>query len=969
MKRISALFFLLASAAWAQVTYTPNVGLQIPATGSANWDQPLNFNFNRLDQLFGGNVIPPGSKVMLTPVFGSGAPAMACVVSLEGNLYFDTSSLPWNQYVCHSLTWHQAGGGGGGTFPAAGIPKSTGGGWGPSYNIHGNSTYVQLSDNTGTSGHVPTYDANGNLKDTYTPHGNGTFIQASDNTGTATHLAAFDASGNLTDGGPGTNVVTYTPAWNSLSNYVVGNLVTYSGMSFINILPVNSGIPAVAHVTSKANGTTATITGVTAGNVLIVQAIGTCNTCGSGTSASGVTDNHADTFTLVPGASADVNWLGAGYNGSRTFTTTAAVNGTYIFTLTGGSNTQSLVAWELVNVTSVVNSTAQNGNVGTTNIITTAGSFILVTWGGPLGAYGDTFTPHPGTTTTATSDSSTPGTVEIVGGYLSAGSPGTYTMGWDSVTPSGVNHSSMTVVALATTILNPQLDTLHWLPLGEGIGNTAIKLTGTPSTGMVPIAANGTTAGWGLPPSPTTTPMLTRTAQTNITRILSTAYQNVSNYPMIVAYGDTANVTAACYTDSTTNPTTLQYASKTFTGTAWQAVMCYVKPGDYYKITGGTWGYWNEYIFNAGFFQGSANLSGSRAINTVYQNVGQGFKIVVVALGSTASGDTITAYVDGNSAATQQVMTLTSEATNNSVFFIVPAGYYYRINRSGSGTITSWFELTTPHSAVQNVVTSSRSPSTIYTGSNFAGDNTMFITADWPRTGTGTGFMYSDPTGNTTGQWQQSNDNSGTPFHVQGFSMPGDKYSVKQDSATAVFTDFVEYTLSDVPNVNTLGAAVPGDIAAFAGAKTIISATATQVNTLIKSLTGCSTIGNVYSPQSGTCIVPASGSAPSASWSIATGVPVSPAAPYLLAATSGTVSHCYFTTLTSDGATALTFNVLFNSVNIISGTNATVAAATVAGTISTFNLTSGTISITSGQKWELDITAGTANWKGAVQCF
>jgi hypothetical protein len=33
---------------------TPNVGLQIPAAGSNNWNLPLNYNFNVIDQLFGG---------------------------------------------------------------------------------------------------------------------------------------------------------------------------------------------------------------------------------------------------------------------------------------------------------------------------------------------------------------------------------------------------------------------------------------------------------------------------------------------------------------------------------------------------------------------------------------------------------------------------------------------------------------------------------------------------------------------------------------------------------------------------------------------------------------------------------------------------------------------------------------------------------------------------------------------------
>ena len=95
----------------------------------------------------------------------------------------------------------------------------------------------------------------------------------------------------------------------------------------------------------------------------------------------------------------------------------------------------------------------------------------------------------------------------------------------------------------------------------------------------------------------------------------------------------------------------------------------------------------------------------------------------------------------------------------------------------------------------------------------------------------------------------------------------------------------------------------------------------------------------------------------------------SPAAPYVIAPSGGTVSHCYFTTSTSDSGTNLIFNVKFDGTNILSGTNATVTAGTSAGTISTFSLTSGTITITQGELWELDISTGTSNWTGVVQCY
>lgn len=143
------------------------------------------------------------------------------------------------------------------------------------------------------------------------------------------------------------------------------------------------------------------------------------------------------------------------------------------------------------------------------------------------------------------------------------------------------------------------------------------------------------------------------------------------------------------------------------------------------------------------------------------------------------------------------------------------------------------------------------------------------------------------------------------------------------------------------------------------------------------------TAGNVPAPASGdaaagkflkadaTWAVPSGGggSAPSVGFSIATGAPSTPAAPYVLAPEAGTVSHCYFTTTTSDGSTDLIFNLKKNGTSVLSGSSATVAAGTSAGTVSTFSLTSGSISVSQGDVWELDITTGTSNWTGAVQCY
>jgi hypothetical protein len=128
--------------------------------------------------------------------------------------------------------------------------------------------------------------------------------------------------------------------------------------------------------------------------------------------------------------------------------------------------------------------------------------------------------------------------------------------------------------------------------------------------------------------------------------------------------------------------------------------------------------------------------------------------------------------------------------------------------------------------------------------------------------------------------------------------------------------------------------------------------------------------GMSFSPTPSAYTLTASGtSSPSVAFNIATGAVATPASAYLNAPSAGTISHCYFTTLTSDGATNLVFNVKLAGTNIISGTNATVTAGASAGAVSTFSLTSGTISVSQGNQWEIDITTGTSSWTGVVQCY
>lgn len=63
-RRLLSLALLsLPVVAHAQTTVTPGVGLEVPARGSNNWDIPMRYDFDRLDQLLSGGVALPALKV------------------------------------------------------------------------------------------------------------------------------------------------------------------------------------------------------------------------------------------------------------------------------------------------------------------------------------------------------------------------------------------------------------------------------------------------------------------------------------------------------------------------------------------------------------------------------------------------------------------------------------------------------------------------------------------------------------------------------------------------------------------------------------------------------------------------------------------------------------------------------------------------------------------------------------------
>lgn len=61
-------------------TITPNLGLQIPGNNQPNWQVPTNYNWNLLDQLFGGQITAPSLSLINLSVVNFTIPNLGTIL-------------------------------------------------------------------------------------------------------------------------------------------------------------------------------------------------------------------------------------------------------------------------------------------------------------------------------------------------------------------------------------------------------------------------------------------------------------------------------------------------------------------------------------------------------------------------------------------------------------------------------------------------------------------------------------------------------------------------------------------------------------------------------------------------------------------------------------------------------------------------------------------------------------------------
>jgi hypothetical protein len=195
--------------------------------------------------------------------------------------------------------------------------------------------------------------------------------------------------------------------------------------------------------------------------------------------------------------------------------------------------------------------------------------------------------------------------------------------------------------------------------------------------------------------------------------LINTVYQNTSGQPMLViGYATvstpfTAQVSALCDSSATPSTVVMEWTpggSATFDLTPFAFM---VPNNDYYEIScSGTAVLTSctEWVINSGSVAFSGELSGSRALSTVYQNTsGNAMLVVVDVSGIGGTSTTITGFSD-SSATPSSVVWLTNgfaASTKQTVVMLVPNNHYYEIVCSG-GAVAHWNEYSLPFPATKS---------------------------------------------------------------------------------------------------------------------------------------------------------------------------------------------------------------------------------------------------------------------------
>jgi hypothetical protein len=276
--------------------------------------------------------------------------------------------------------------------------------------------------------------------------------------------------------------------------------------------------------------------------------------------------------------------------------------------------------------------------------------------------------------------------------------------------------------------------------------------------------------------------------------------------PIVVIGGDGSSGTTAvsCLTDTSNPPTSTTWSQVSLGGGNSNPYIFVVMPSHFYKVTGSGAGGWTEFTFNTGTWSASADLVGTRALSTNYQNTGTGFMILQIVMSGTSSGSTLSVVCDSSSTPSTLVYEMTAGGSANSSFVLIPANYYFKVTAS-AGSIAHWKEYSSSVACTQSanlfstgqraIAATTASPPSMYTAIN-ASQKTKFVSVVFTDNSTGTTFLQTDDSiPPRTTYWSQANTSSFVRSAL-GFHMLFEGLIVRQDSGSiSASTAWTEYTL------------------------------------------------------------------------------------------------------------------------------------------------------------------------------
>jgi hypothetical protein len=372
-----------------------------------------------------------------------------------------------------------------------------------------------------------------------------------------------------------------------------------------------------------------------------------------------------------------------------------------------------------------------------------------------------------------------------------------YVTGLSGFTPGNYYFVSDTTPGLLTSV-EPSANTSFSNPLFFAITtSTGVVLPFRPSQ---IIGSTGNTLGVTL---------FTKTYYTTAQRALGTVYQNTTGQPIIVQgwmVGGGSTLTAV--SDSSATPTTVILEQDTSGGFGTNFTFM-VASNNYYELTasGGTAVSWTELKINNGSVTFSGELSGSRALTTVYQNTSGFAKLVVADLSGVGAGTVIQVLSDTSATPTTVVWQSAGVVTGKqTIFFMVPNNHYYEVTASGAA-VAHWNEYTLPFNAVKTgdyatapvirkLITGTLQTTGIQANTGTGRD--MFLTVSVTPSTTGSliaSASFCDPPGLTPYDNTTMSNNNSQQSAASLFVQIGEFYSVRQDSGSPALNHWWEYAL------------------------------------------------------------------------------------------------------------------------------------------------------------------------------